>query len=152
MSEAYRDELYQQVILEHNRHPKNFGKLAHATHQAEGFNPLCGDHYQIYLQVSSEGLIEDIAFEGTGCAISKSSASLMTQFLKGKSLSKMDGLAKHFQNLCTGQLGAQEAEALLGKCRLFSGVAQYPARVKCATLAWHTAKAAAHNEDSISTE
>ncbi len=130
-------DLYQQIILDHNKSPRNFHKLDHATKQVEGYNPLCGDHYTIYLQVEGD-VIRDISFEGSGCAISKASASLMSSMLKGKTLAEADELFKKFHDIVTGQVDAEEHLLELGKLAAFSGVCDYPARVKCATLAWHT--------------
>ena len=130
-------DLYQQIILDHNKSPRNYHKLANANKEVEGFNPLCGDHYTIYLQVEDD-VIRDISFEGSGCAISKASASLMSSMLKGKTVSEAEALFKKFHDIVTGQVDAEEHLIELGKLAAFSGVCDYPARVKCATLAWHT--------------
>jgi nitrogen fixation NifU-like protein len=145
-------QLYQQVILEHNKKPRNFGKLEAPTHQAEGFNPLCGDHLWVYLQLSPAGLIEDVRFEGSGCAISKASASMMTAALKGKTRTEAQALFKQFHGLLRGELKPDVDANDLGKLKIFSGIWQYPARVKCAALAWHAMNGALHDEQSVSTE
>lgn len=133
-------ELYQEVILDHNKKPRNFQKLLDANRSAEGFNPLCGDQLTLYLKVDDEGVIRDIAFQGSGCAISKASASLMTSALKGKTTREAQELFERFRRLVTGRDGTDPAE--LGKLAVFSGVREFPARVKCASLAWHTMHAA----------
>ncbi len=130
-------ELYQEVILDHNRNPRNFRKLELHSHHANGHNPLCGDKLELFLEVK-DGMIKDIAFIGSGCAISTSSASLMTQFLKGKSVAETRRYFDHFHDLVTGQeLTAEDLEGL-GKLAVFAGVQEFPVRVKCASLAWHT--------------
>jgi nitrogen fixation NifU-like protein len=152
MSYDSRTELYQQVILEHNKKPRNFRKLDGATHSAEGYNPLCGDHLTVYLHVNSDNMIEDISFEGDGCAISKASSSMMTAELKGKPIDKAKDLFNQFHKLIIGELDPQKDEHTLGKLAVFSGVWHFPARVKCASLAWHTMNGAIKNEKTISTE
>lgn len=144
-------ELYQQVILDHNKNPKNFGKIEAANRTAEGYNPLCGDRIDLFLHVEDD-VIKDISFQGNGCAISKSSASVMTTVLKGKPVAEAEQLFRKFQKLITG-----EAEAFgmdeLGKLAIFAGVREFPLRVKCAGLAWHTMVAALKNESRpVSTE
>lgn len=146
------NELYQQVILEHNKKPRNFHKLEGATHQAEGFNPLCGDHLWIYLKVSSAGIVEEAAFEGSGCAISKASASMMTAALKGKTEAEAKALFKEFHALLLGELKPEETPNALGKLKIFSGIWKYPARVKCAALSWHTMNGALTRQQAVSTE
>lgn len=142
-------DLYQEVILEHSKHPRNFRALDSANHRAEGFNPLCGDRFTVYVDVK-DGAIHDIAFQGSGCAISKASASMMTQTLKGRSEGEADSLFARFHDLVTGQ-GAGGDE--LGKLAVFSGVSEFPLRVKCATLAWHALRAALKGEqEAVSTE
>ncbi|MDP3683041.1 MAG: SUF system NifU family Fe-S cluster assembly protein [Ignavibacteria bacterium] len=145
-------ELYQQVILDHNKSPRNFKKLEDANHHAEGHNPLCGDHLDVYLQLEND-VVKDISFIGNGCAISKSSASLMTAIVKGKTIEEAEHLFEKFHDLVTGKLkDASEIEAL-GKLAVFQGVQEFPARVKCASLAWHTLHNALNNkEEKISTE
>jgi len=141
-------ELYQEVILEHSKHPRNFHALDVANHKAEGFNPLCGDHFTVYVDVQGDA-IRDIAFQGTGCAISKASASMMTQSLKGKSAGEAEELFTKFHDLVTGQGTGDN----IGKLAAFSGVSEFPLRVKCATLAWHALRAALRGEkEAVSTE
>ena len=143
-------ELYQEVILDHNKSPRNFGKLDCATHHAEGFNPLCGDHLQIYLQVA-DGVIRDVRFEGDGCAISKASASLLTSELKGKSLAGAEKLFSMFQDSVTSDVDSH-IDPALGKLSVISGVREFPMRVKCATLAMHTIKSALQGVEMATTE
>jgi len=143
-------ELYQQVILDHNRKPRNFQKVADANRSAEGFNPLCGDQIQVYVKLEDDR-IRDIGFQGSGCAISRASASLMTSALKGKSAGEAEELFQRFHRLVTSEEAA-DPEAL-GKFTVFSGVREFPARVKCASLAWHTLRAALQGtQDKVSTE
>jgi nitrogen fixation NifU-like protein len=143
-------ELYQQVILDHNRNPRNFHELPAATRKVEGYNPLCGDHYTIYLDLDGE-TIRDVAFVGSGCAISKASASVMSSMVKGKSRDEADALFERFHSLVTG--GSSLSADELGKLAAFSGVSEFPARVKCASLAWHTLHTAlAGAENVVSTE
>lgn len=145
-------DLYQQVILEHNKKPRNFGKLEPCTHSAEGFNPLCGDHLWVHLKVSPEGVIEAVAFEGSGCAISKASASMMTVELKGKTVDQARTLFKEFHGLLVGELKPDVDPNSLGRLKIFSGIWQYPARVKCAALSWHTMNGALSRLAQVSTE
>jgi nitrogen fixation NifU-like protein len=140
--------LYQETILDHGRRPRNFGVCDPATHQAEGFNPLCGDHFTVTLRSDGETL-ETICFEGTGCAISTASASLMTEALRGRSLGDVDALFAAVHAMCTGDPHHGDD---LGKLVVFGGVAKFPMRVKCATLPWHTLKAALKGDESASTE
>jgi nitrogen fixation NifU-like protein len=144
-------DLYQDVILEHSKAPRNFRELPAANHKAEGFNPLCGDRFTIY--VTTEGnSIRDITFQGSGCAISKASASMMTQSLKGKNRAEAGKIFERFHKLVTGQ-EPSNGEAELGKLTVFSGVSEFPVRVKCATLAWHTLQAALEDtQEPVSTE
>jgi nitrogen fixation protein NifU and related proteins len=143
-------ELYQQVILDHNRKPRNFQKLADANHTAEGFNPLCGDQIQLYVKLEDDQ-IRDIGFQGSGCAISRASASLMTSALKGKSAGEAEELFQRFHRLVTTD--EETDPAALGKLAVFSGVREFPARVKCASLAWHTLRAALQGQqDKVTTE
>ena len=148
-------ELYQSVILDHNRKPRNFREIEDAPLSADGHNPLCGDKLTVYLQVSSDDHVTDVAFQGQGCAISTASASLMTEFVKGKSRDEVDQAFHRFHELVTsgpGQEGEDHAEGL-GKLAVFSGVREYPMRVKCASLAWHTLKAALnHSGETAKTE
>ena len=147
-----RDELYQQTILEHNRNPRNFGKLAGATHAAEGYNPLCGDHLWVYMKINGRGIIEEAAFEGSGCAISKASASMMTASLKGKTVDEAKVLFGEFHHLVIGELKPDKEANHLGKLTVFCGIWQYPSRVKCASLSWHTMNGAFEKKPTISTE
>ena len=144
-------ELYQQVILDHNKKPRNFRKLENANHTAEGYNPLCGDHLTIYLDLE-DGLVKEVGFEGSGCAISKASASMMTQAVKGKSKEQAESLFKEFHSMVTGELNEEIEENSLGNLKIFAGVREFPVRVKCATLPWHTLQAALNREDQVSTE
>ncbi|HLJ90733.1 MAG TPA: SUF system NifU family Fe-S cluster assembly protein [Candidatus Angelobacter sp.] len=142
-------DLYQEVILEHSKAPRNYREMQSANHKAEGYNPLCGDHFTVFLDIE-EGAIRDISFQGSGCAISKASASMMTQSLKGKSTAEADELFAKFHALVTSGSGKQEE---MGKLAVFAGVSEFPVRVKCATLAWHTLRAALQGkQDAISTE
>jgi nitrogen fixation NifU-like protein len=144
-------ELYQQVILDHNKKPRNFRKLENANHTAEGYNPLCGDHLTIYVNVDGDA-VEDIAFEGSGCAISKAAASMMTQAVKGKSRQQAEELFKEFHSMVTGELDEETQANNLGNLKIFAGVRDFPVRVKCATLPWHTMQAALNKQDRVSTE
>jgi nitrogen fixation NifU-like protein len=144
-------ELYQQVILDHNKKPRNFRKLETANRNAEGYNPLCGDQLTVYMQVEDD-LVKDISFEGSGCAISKASASMMTQSIKGKSKQEAEALFNEFHRLVTGELDEETEPHQLGRLTIFSGVREFPARVKCASLSWHTMHAALNNQDLVSTE
>lgn len=144
-------DLYRDVIVDHSRTPHNFGRLIGANRSAEGFNPLCGDRLTLYLKVT-DGVIEDVSFEGSGCAISTATASLMTEALKGKTEAQAQALFSSFHALVTGGKAAQ-ASVPLGKLEALSGVWEFPARVKCATLAWHTLQAALRNKtEPVSTE
>jgi nitrogen fixation NifU-like protein len=143
-------DLYQEVILDHNRHPRNFGALAGANRQAEGYNPLCGDKVTVSLEVADDR-IRRVAFAGSGCAISTASASLMTEALRGLGVEEARELFRAFHGLVTTGAGAGDPE--LGKLAVFTGIREYPMRVKCATLAWHTLLAALDQQDHpISTE
>jgi nitrogen fixation NifU-like protein len=133
-------ELYQEVILDHNKRPRNFGPLADANRHAEGRNPLCGDHLSVQVDVK-DGVIENVAFEGAGCAISRASASLMTDAVKGKSVEEAERMFEEFHQMVTSGVG-EAVEESLGKLAVFCGVREFPARVKCASLAWHTLHAA----------
>lgn len=145
-------ELYQQVILDHNDRPQNFRELAGANRTAEGFNPLCGDRVTVYLQMDDE-VITEIGFLGSGCAISKSSASMMTASVKGKTKAEAEVIFKRFHGLVTGAPDAPVNPEALGKLAVFSGVREFPTRVKCAILAWHALHAALdENRGTVSTE
>ena len=151
MNQELRD-LYQQVILDHNKSPKNFRAIENPTTKAEGFNPLCGDHIDVFLIVE-DGIIKDISFKGEGCAISKASASLMTSLLKGKSIEEAEKLFEKFHDLVTGKLGENPNFDELGKLAVFAGIQEFPARVKCASLAWHTMHNALHDKnEKVTTE
>lgn len=145
-------ELYQEVILDHSRHPRHFGKLEHATNSAQGYNPLCGDRVTIYLNVGKDSRIADIRFEGKGCAISQASASLMTDMIVGKTVAEAEKLMGGFLNLVKGEevegLNEDDRETL----NVMAGVSAFPMRVKCATLAWHTMKSALEGGDPAKTE
>lgn len=144
-------DIYQEVILEHAKSPRNFHALEKPTVKAEGYNPLCGDRCTVYVSLQGD-VIEDIGFLGSGCAISRASASMMTQSLKGKTVGQAEDLFHRFVSLVTGQ-GSNENRAEFGKLAAFGGVAEFPARVKCATLAWHTLRAALHEDrESVTTE
>jgi nitrogen fixation protein NifU and related proteins len=143
------NDLYQEVILDHNKRPRNFRAIAGASHHAEGFNPLCGDKLSLTLQVEA-GTIADVAFEGSGCAISKASASMMTDAVKGKSVEEAQALFQRFHAMVTTP-PAQPVENM-GKLSALAGVREFPVRVKCASLAWHTLKAALDRKEAVSTE
>ena len=144
-------ELYQQVILDHNKKPRNFRKLETANHSAEGFNPLCGDQLTVYLDLDDDE-VKEISFEGSGCAISKAAASMMTQAVKGKSKQDAEQLFNEFHRMVTGELDEEATPNKLGNLKIFSGVREFPVRVKCASLPWHTMHAALNNEALVSTE
>ncbi|HUX59679.1 MAG TPA: SUF system NifU family Fe-S cluster assembly protein [Ignavibacteriaceae bacterium] len=145
-------ELYQQVILDHNKNPRNFRKMEKANHFAEGYNPLCGDKLNIYVELE-DGKIKDISFQGSGCAISKASASLMSSMVKGLPVEEAEKLFEKFQAVITGRITEEEDIDKLGKLAVFAGVREFPSRVKCASLAWHTMVAAFKQEEkSVSTE
>jgi nitrogen fixation NifU-like protein len=144
-------ELYQQVILDHNKKPRNFHKLENANRSAEGYNPLCGDQLNVYLHVEDDQ-VKEVSFEGSGCAISKASASMMTQAVKGKTKQEAETLFKEFHRMATGELDEENEPNHLGRLTIFAGVRDFPARVKCATLSWHTMLAALEGEESVTTE
>ena len=144
-------ELYQQVILDHNKKPRNFRKLESANHSAEGFNPLCGDQLTVYLNLEDDA-VKEISFEGSGCAISKAAASMMTQAVKGKSKQEAEQLFTEFHGMVTGELDEENTSNGLGNLKIFSGVREFPVRVKRASLPWHTMHAALNNQEIVSTE
>ena len=144
-------ELYQQVILDHNKKPRNFRKLESANHSAEGFNPLCGDQLTVYLNLEDDA-VKEISFVGSGCAISKAAASMMTQAVKGKSKQEAEQLFTEFHQMVTGELDEETTTNGLGNLKIFSGVREFPVRVKCASLPWHTMHAALNNQAITSTE
>ena len=144
-------DLYQQIILDHNKNPRNYHELPNATRKVDGYNPLCGDHYKIFVEMDGQ-TIKDIGFTGNGCAISKASASVMSSSLKGKTTEEAHQLFDVFHKLVTGDASGLSA-ADLGRLAAFSGVSEFPARVKCATLAWHTLRNALEGKDEpVSTE
>jgi nitrogen fixation protein NifU and related proteins len=145
-------DMYQEVILEHAKSPRNFRALPRPSGKAEGYNPLCGDRCTVFID-TKDGVINDISFEGSGCAISRASASMMTQSLKGKTLEQAEQMFHSFHDLVTGQKNPDSPETDIGKLKVFAGVSEFPARVKCATLAWHTLQAALHGASaSVTTE
>jgi nitrogen fixation NifU-like protein len=144
-------DLYQEVILDHHKRPRNFGALPGANHRAEGRNPLCGDQLVVHLDVE-DGVIRGVSFEGAGCAISRASASLMTDAVKGRPVAEAEHLFEEFRRMVTSDID-EEVEASLGKLAVFCGVREFPSRVKCASLAWHTLHAALETDGaSVSTE
>jgi nitrogen fixation protein NifU and related proteins len=145
-------DLYQQVIVDHSKRPRNFRVVEDANRRVDGHNPLCGDNITIFLRLENN-VVKDLSFQGSGCAISTASASLLTEALKGKTLEEAEALFESFHDLVTGLTPEHEDPDKLGKLAAFSGVCDYPTRVKCATLAWHTLRAALKGEDKpISTE
>ena len=140
MSTDLRD-LYQEVILDHSKRPRNFHAMPEADRKAEGYNPLCGDRETVYLDLEGD-VLKDVSFQGTGCAISTASASMMTESVKGRTRGEAEALFARFHDLITGSNGGKTGEPELGKLTVFSGVREFPVRVKCATLPWHTLKAA----------
>jgi len=144
-------ELYQETILDHHRHPRNFGALEHANRSSEGYNPLCGDRVTVYLVVEGDE-IREIAFDGSGCAICMASASVMTEQLKGRTVADMERLFGAFHDLVTGPPDEVADIEGLGKLAVFHGIREYPVRVKCATLPWHTVKAALAGDNKVTTE
>ena len=144
-------DLYQEVILEHNKNPRNFREIEGADRTADGNNPLCGDALRVYVKLDGD-TVTDVAFKGSGCAISKASASIMTQVVKGRSKEEADALFDQFHRMVTGGLDPEAEENNLGKLKIFAGVLEFPARVKCASLSWHTLHAALQGDSVISTE
>ena len=145
-------ELYQQVILDHNRAPRNYRAMPDATRAVEGYNPLCGDHYTIFVKVQ-EGVIREISFQGAGCAISKASASVMSSELKGKTVEEAERIFAVFHDLVTGKLDPATKVEEMGRLAAFAGVSEFPARVKCASLPWHTMHTALTTDQKcVSTE
>ncbi len=141
-------ELYQATILDHNRKPRNFRAIENADLHADGHNPLCGDELTVYLEIEG-GRVKDVAFQGTGCAISVASASLMTDFVQGKTLGEVEAEFGRFHEMVTSEPGSPVEISELGKLAVFSGVREFPMRVKCATLAWHTLRAALEADGSV---
>jgi nitrogen fixation protein NifU and related proteins len=144
-------ELYQQVILDHNKKPRNFREIETANHKADGHNPLCGDQLTVFLEMENEQ-VKDVAFVGSGCAISKASASMMTQAVKGKTKVEIEQLFDEFGRMVRGEMDEEAEENHLGRLKIFAGVREFPARVKCASLSWHTVHAALNEEAEVSTE
>jgi len=146
-------DIYQQMILEHNKNPRNFREIPAPAEKFEGYNPLCGDHLWLYIKVNENNIIEDISFQGKGCAISKASASLMTTQLKGKNLEEAKSIFEEFHKLLIHELDPELDQHNLGKLKVFSGIWKFPARVKCASLAWHTLKSGLEGKkESVKTE
>ena len=147
-------DLYQDLILDHGKHPRNFHALPNANHEALGHNPLCGDKLTLYVSVDDKGVIQDISFQGSGCAISVASASMMTEMLKGKTTAEAAKLFDYLHKSCIGKDADETGldEDATDRIKALSGVRDYPIRVKCATLAWHTLQAALKNEKKVSTE
>ena len=144
-------DLYQETILEHNKNPRNFRSIEDADQEADGNNPLCGDALRVYVKLDGD-TVSDVAFKGSGCAISKASASMMTQVVKGKSKDEAEMIFDEFHRMVTGGLDVETEENHLGKLKIFAGVLEFPARVKCASLSWHTLHAALKGEAEVSTE
>ena len=144
-------DLYQDTILEHNKNPRNFRAIEGADREADGNNPLCGDALRVYVKMDGD-TVSDVAFKGSGCAISKASASMMTQTVKGKTRDEAEKLFEEFHSMVTGGLDVETEENHLGKLKIFAGVLEFPARVKCASLSWHTLNAALHGEEVVTTE
>ncbi len=142
-------DLYQEVIVDHNRSPRNFRVMEDCSCHADGYNPLCGDQLTLYIKLDDAGLIEDISFQGTGCAISVSSASLMTQVLKGKTRAEAEQLFADFTGMATSDINSEVNAETLGKLAALAGVREFPARVKCATLCWHTLQTALDNKNEV---
>jgi nitrogen fixation NifU-like protein len=153
MSDDLR-ELYQDLILDHGKHPRNFRVAVNANHEALGHNPLCGDRLNLYVTTDDKGVIQDVAFQGSGCAISVASASMMTEMLKGKTANDVQHLFDYVHNSCTGKPADETGldEDAVDRIKALAGVRDYPVRVKCATLAWHTLQSALKNEKKVSTE
>lgn len=145
------NDLYQETILEHNKNPRNFREIEGADRMADGNNPLCGDALRVYVKMDGD-TVSDVAFKGSGCAISKASASMMTQVMKGKTREEAETLFDEFHRMVTGGLDVETEDNHLGKLKIFAGVLEFPARVKCASLSWHTLDAALHGDAEVSTE
>ena len=145
------NDLYQEVILDHNKNPRNYREIENADKRADGHNPLCGDQLKVYLSMEDDK-VKDVAFKGSGCAISKASASMMTQAVKGKTKEQADVMFAEFRQMVMGEMDTDTEENSLGKLKIFAGVREFPARVKCASLSWHTVHAALAGEDEASTE
>lgn len=144
-------DLYQEVILDHNKNPRNYREIENADQTADGHNPLCGDNLTVFLDLEDD-LVKDVSFVGSGCAISKASASMMTQTVKGKTREEAEVLFDEFHRMVLGEMDEEAEENHLGRLKIFAGVREFPARVKCASLSWHTMNAALHGEGEVSTE
>ena len=145
-------ELYQTTILDHNKQPRNFHDVDPKTHEADGYNPLCGDRVTVQLSLTDDGVVQDVGFQGTGCAISTASASMMTEAIKGKSIDEVQELFDRFHGLVTSDPTKDPDVDGVGKLMVFAGVREFPMRVKCATLAWHTLRSAMHGGGTAKTE
>ncbi|MEX0681238.1 MAG: SUF system NifU family Fe-S cluster assembly protein [Balneolales bacterium] len=144
--------LYQEVMLDHNKTPRNYKVLDPADFEALGHNPLCGDKYKVFVNIDEQDVVTDVTFIGEGCAISKASASMMTTVVKGKHISEIETLFHQFHDMTRGKLDPEKDPNELGRLRIFAGVRNLPARVKCATLSWHTLQAAIRGKNEVSTE
>ncbi|MBP3193702.1 Fe-S cluster assembly sulfur transfer protein SufU [Natronogracilivirga saccharolytica] len=144
--------LYQQVLLDHNKTPRNFKELNPADHDALGYNPLCGDKYKVFINIDENDVVTDVTFTGEGCAISKASASMMTTIVKGKHIDEIEKLYRQFHDMTQGKMDPEKEPNDLGRLKVFAGVRNLPARVKCATLSWHTLNAALKGEEKVTTE
>ncbi len=144
-------DLYQEVILDHNKNPRNYREIENADRAADGHNPLCGDQLTVFIDMEDDR-VKDVSFVGSGCAISKASASMMTQTVKGKTREEAEVLFDEFHRMVLGEMDEEAEENHLGRLKIFAGVREFPARVKCASLSWHTMNAALHGEDEVSTE
>ncbi len=145
-------QLYQQVLLDHNKTPRNYRVLDPSDHEALGHNPLCGDKYKIFVNIDENDTVTDVTFVGEGCAISKASASMMTTVVKGKQVSEIEALFHQFHDMAQGKLDPETEPNDLGRLKIFAGVRNLPARVKCATLSWHTLHAALEGQEKVTTE
>lgn len=145
------NDLYQEVILDHNKNPRNYREIENADRTADGHNPLCGDQLTVFIDIEDDK-VKDVSFVGSGCAISKASASMMTQTVKGKTREEAEVLFDEFHRMVRGEMDEEAEDNHLGRLKIFAGVREFPARVKCASLSWHTMNAALHGEDEISTE
>ncbi len=141
--------LYQQVIVDHSKSPRHFGRLEPCTHDADGHNPLCGDRLHVYLRIDENDRIEDVRFEGEGCAISVASASIMSETLVGRTVQEFDALFERFQHMVTASPEQEAEDVGMGKLSVLAGVREFPSRVKCAILCWHTAKSAIHRDGAV---
>lgn len=145
------NDLYQEVILDHNKNPRNYREIEGADRTADGHNPLCGDQLTVFLNIEDDK-VKDVSFVGSGCAIFKASASMMTQTVKGKTREEAEVLFDEFHRMVRGEMDEETEDNHLGRLKIFAGVREFPARVKCASLSWHTMNAALHGEEEVSTE